>query len=115
MMKWVIVVLLGIASGFWPFATAAPLVDQPYRRGFGDRLITQVYINNQGPLDFLLDTAFSQTVLYEHVRSRLNLAPRSDPVLNPPTWVELTRRLQPPLDKTSGQRHRLYIAPHEQG
>lgn len=71
-------VLLGLLTGSFSGAHAALLLDQPYRLGFGDRLLTDVYIDGQGPFEFLLDTASSQTVLYERVRSRLNLVPVSD-------------------------------------
>ena len=58
-------------------AVAGPLVEQPYRVAYGDRLTTQIYLNGQGPYEFLLDTASSRTVLYEHTRAALGLVPVS--------------------------------------
>lgn len=55
-------------------AHAAILVDQPYRIGFHDRLATDVTIDGKGPYSFLIDTASSRTLIFEHVRQALNLA-----------------------------------------
>jgi Aspartyl protease len=67
-----------LVAGFAAIAAAAEaragsLVDQPYEIGYGDRLATKVIINGQGPFDFLLDTASSRTIIYEHVRARLGV------------------------------------------
>jgi hypothetical protein len=67
---------LAIAAG--SAALAAPKVDQPYEIGFGDRMTTTVYLDGQGPFVFIIDTAASKTVLYEHVRARLDLKPLRD-------------------------------------
>jgi hypothetical protein len=64
------------AASLWvSSASAAPLVDQSYRLGYGDRLTTQVTINGQGPFELVLDTASSRTILFAHVGRRLGLVP----------------------------------------
>lgn len=59
-------------------AEAALPAEQPYRIDYHGRLATDVYLNGQGPFQFLIDTASSRSLIYEHVRQRLNLA-RSQP------------------------------------
>jgi len=59
-------------------AQAGSLVDQPYAIGYGDRLATKVFIDGQGSFDFLLDTASSRTIIYEHVRAQLGLTALSN-------------------------------------
>lgn len=59
-------------------ARAALLADQPYRIGYHERLATDVYINGQGPFNFLIDTASSRSLIFEHVRAQLGLM-RSQP------------------------------------
>jgi predicted aspartyl protease len=54
-------------------AQAALPAEQPYRIGYHGRLATEVYLNGQGPFQFLIDTASSRSLMYEHVRQRLNL------------------------------------------
>jgi hypothetical protein len=56
-------------------AASAPLVDQPYRIGYGDRFTTKAQINGEGPFDLLLDTASSKTFIYAHIGRRLRLEP----------------------------------------
>lgn len=56
-------------------ARAATLADLPYRLGGDRRIVTDVYVDGQGPLKFMLDTAASRTMLYERTRAQLNLAP----------------------------------------
>ncbi len=56
-------------------ARAALPAEQPYRVGYHGRLATDVYLNGQGPFQFLIDTASSRSLMYEHVRQRLNLTP----------------------------------------
>ncbi len=60
-----------------PAGATAP-GEQPYRIGSYDRLITDVYINGQGPFTFLIDTASSCSLIFEHVRKKLDLT-RSQP------------------------------------
>jgi predicted aspartyl protease len=54
-------------------AEAALPAAQPYRIDYHGRLATDVYINGLGPFQFLIDTASSRSLIYEHVRQRLNL------------------------------------------
>jgi predicted aspartyl protease len=51
---------------------------QPYRIDPQGRLVTEVYIDGQGPFSFLIDTASSCSLIFEHVRARLGLS-RSQP------------------------------------
>lgn len=48
--------------------------EQPYRIGYHGRLVTDVYIDGKGPFAFLIDTASSRTLMFEHVRKALGLA-----------------------------------------
>jgi hypothetical protein len=54
---------------------AATLADLPYRIGGDGRVSTDVFVNGQGPFNFLLDTASSRTMLFEHLRKALDLTP----------------------------------------
>jgi len=63
-------------------AQAGSLVDQPYGIGYSDRLTTKIFINGQGPFDFLLDTASSRTIIYDHVRAQLGLTAISNEPLS---------------------------------
>lgn len=70
-----VLALTGVAD-----ATVVPV--QPYYIGFQDRLITQVTINGRGPYNFVIDTASSRTITYEHVRADLGLKPSSpEPII----------------------------------
>jgi len=51
------------------------MADLPYRIGGDGRVSTDVAVDGQGPFSFLLDTASSRTMLFEHLRQRLGLAP----------------------------------------
>jgi predicted aspartyl protease len=44
-------------------------------------LLTDVYVDGQGPFAFVIDTASSRTLIYEHVRARLGLAQSSPQLL----------------------------------
>jgi predicted aspartyl protease len=55
-------------------ARAALPAEQPYRIAQYGRLTTDVYVNGQGPFSFLIDTASSRSLIFEHVRQRLKLA-----------------------------------------
>ncbi|HLY54055.1 MAG TPA: aspartyl protease family protein, partial [Stellaceae bacterium] len=72
MRPWHLLPMLGLAATV-P-AGAAALVDQPYAIAYGDRIATPAYVNGQGPFEFLLDTACSRTIIYNHVRRRLGLS-----------------------------------------
>jgi len=54
-------------------AEATLPAEQSYRIDYHGRLATDVYINGQGPFQFLIDTASSRSLIYEHVRRRLDL------------------------------------------
>ena len=49
-----------------------------YRIDFQDRLVTNVSINGRGPYTFVIDSASSRTIIFEHVRAQLGLQ-ASDP------------------------------------
>lgn len=49
--------------------------DLPYRIGGDGRVSTDVFVNGQGPFNFLLDTASSRTMLFDHLRQQLQLEP----------------------------------------
>ena len=55
-------------------ASAAVVADQPYRVGADARIATDVFVNGKGPYSFLLDTAASRSMMFEHLRARLGLA-----------------------------------------
>lgn len=62
-------------AGLWSGpADARLLADQPYRIIGSTRLVTQVMVDGQGPFTFLIDTASSRSLIYEHVRAQLGLA-----------------------------------------
>ncbi len=60
-------------AGLCGQAQARLLADQPYHINDSGRLTTEVYVDGQGPFTFLIDTASSRSLIYEHVRARLGL------------------------------------------
>jgi predicted aspartyl protease len=53
-----------------------------YRIAFEDRLVTDAFINGRGPYTFVIDSASSRTIIYEHVRAQLALkASDPDPII----------------------------------
>jgi hypothetical protein len=54
-------------------ARAALPAEQPYSFDRHGRLLTAVYIDGQGPFQFVIDSASSRSLIFEHVRARLNL------------------------------------------
>src|SRR3954463_12987992 len=54
-------------------AQADTIADLPYRIGGDGRVSTDVFVDGQGPFNFLLDNASSRTMLFEHLRQKLNL------------------------------------------
>jgi predicted aspartyl protease len=54
---------------------ADTIADLPYRIGGDGRVSTDVFVDGQGPFNFLLDTASSRTMLFEHLRQKLKLEP----------------------------------------
>ena len=77
-MRWISTVLLAALLALPAPAQALLPAQQSYRLDPQGRLVTDVYLNGQGPFSFLIDTASSRTVIFEHVRARLGLA-RSQP------------------------------------
>jgi predicted aspartyl protease len=54
---------------------------QAYHIAPDDRLLTDVYIDGHGPFTFVIDSASSRTVVFEHVRTTLGLTYSSpDPI-----------------------------------
>ncbi|HWA68321.1 MAG TPA: aspartyl protease family protein [Rhizomicrobium sp.] len=80
MRRIVLALLLAQAAPFGG-AHAALLADQPYRIGYHGRLATDVYIDGKGPYNFLIDTASSRTLIFEHVRAGLDLKPSQPSLL----------------------------------
>lgn len=62
-------------------ARAAILADQPYHIAYQGRLATEVTIDGKGPFHFLIDTASSRSLMFEHVRAALGLTRSSSPPL----------------------------------
>ncbi|HET7083350.1 MAG TPA: aspartyl protease family protein [Rhizomicrobium sp.] len=54
-------------------AVASVVAELPYRVGADARVATDVFVNGQGPFRFLLDTAASRSMMFEHLRARLGL------------------------------------------
>lgn len=61
--------LAALAGQAWASSSA----EQPYHIDQHGRLITDVYIDGQGPFAFVIDTASSRSLIFEHVRKRLGL------------------------------------------
>jgi hypothetical protein len=70
---------LGVFFAFLAFAVmasqakAALPTEQPYSFDRHGRLLTAVYIDGQGPFQFVIDSASSRSLIFEHVRKQLNL------------------------------------------
>jgi predicted aspartyl protease len=62
-------------------AWAADLAQLPYRIGADGRVTTDVFLNGQGPFNFVFDTASSRTMLFEHLRQQLGLTPSDGAML----------------------------------
>jgi predicted aspartyl protease len=56
-------------------ARAADIAKLPYRIGADGRVSTDVFVNGQGPFNFVLDTASSRTMLFQHLLPELGLKP----------------------------------------
>jgi len=67
--------LIALLALFVPVrqAWATLPAEQPYRIAHHGRLVTDVYINDQGPFTFLIDSASSRSLIFEHVRKQLGL------------------------------------------
>jgi len=59
---------------------ATEVAEQPYRITDA-RIATDVFVNGKGPYSFLLDTAASRSMMFEHTRARLGLATTGEPPL----------------------------------
>jgi predicted aspartyl protease len=55
-------------------ASGTVVAELPYRVGADARVATDVFVNGQGPFSFLLDTAASRSMMFEHVRAKLGIA-----------------------------------------
>jgi len=68
-MRWIcaFVVLLALP------AHATLPAEQPYRIDQTGRLVTDVTVDGRGPFVFVIDTASSRSLIYEHVRKQLGL------------------------------------------
>jgi predicted aspartyl protease len=62
-------------------APATILAEQPYQVGTDARIATNVLINGRGPYRFLLDTAASRSMMFEHVRAQLGLGANGEKLL----------------------------------
>ena len=62
-------------------ASAADLAKLPYRIGPDGRVSTDVFLDGRGPYSFVLDTASSRTMLFEHLRQQLGLTPADTDML----------------------------------
>lgn len=55
----------------------AAVGEAPYRIDYGGWLIVPVFVNGQGPYDFLVDTGTSRTLIFQNLADTLKLAPPS--------------------------------------
>ena len=74
----IIALLVALGRVAVPPAHADQLAEQPYRIDINGRFRTAVMIDGHGPYSFIIDTAASRTLIYEHVRAQLGLT-RSQP------------------------------------
>ena len=70
----IILVLVGTLAAL-AAGVRADTADLPYRIGGDGRVSTDLFVDGQGPFSFLLDTASSRTMLFDHLRQQLNLEP----------------------------------------
>jgi predicted aspartyl protease len=59
---------------------ANPNAFQPYHLAYQGRMVTDVFIDGKGPFTFLIDTASSHSIVYEHLRAQLGLARVGAPI-----------------------------------
>ncbi len=75
-------ILLSLGLLMWGTAAwAVDLAKLPYRIGADGRVSTDVFVNGKGPYSFVLDTASSRTMLFEHLRQELGLLPADGSML----------------------------------
>jgi hypothetical protein len=67
--------LLALALAMLSAMVRADTADLPYRIGGDGRVSTDLFVDGQGPFNFLLDTASSRTMLFDHLRQQLGLEP----------------------------------------
>ena len=73
MLRTMIRLLLGLAVLAVPARATVLGGEQAYAIAYQDRLVTDVFINGRGPYTFLIDTASSRTVIFEHTRKALGM------------------------------------------
>lgn len=56
-----------------PAAFEHSLAHVSYRIAHGDRIVIPIELNGSGPFEFIVDTASSRTVLFDHVRDKLGI------------------------------------------
>jgi hypothetical protein len=64
-----------VIAGLHGPAFATLPAEQPYSIESHGRLVTGVFIDGRGPFSFLIDTASSRSLIFEHVRAQLGLQP----------------------------------------
>lgn len=57
-----------------PLGSERSLAHTGYRIAHGDRIVIPIELNGTGTFEFVVDTASSRTVLFDHVRARLGLS-----------------------------------------
>src|ERR1700759_5456449 len=75
------IVSLALALVTLAATVRADTADLPYRIGGDGRVSTDVFVDGQGPFSFLLDTASSRTMLFDHLRQQLKLEPSAPGLL----------------------------------
>lgn len=68
-------ILLALVLATLSGMVRADTADLPYRIGGDGRVSTDLFVDGQGPFNFLLDTASSRTMLFDHLRQQLQLEP----------------------------------------
>ena len=68
----VLIAFLALAIAAGP-VQASSSAEQPYRIDRHGRLVTDVTVDGRGPFSFVIDTASSRSLIFEHVRSQLGL------------------------------------------
>ncbi len=59
-------------------ALAQPVFEGEFREDYGGRLIVQAMVNGEGPFDFILDTAATQSAVFSNLTDRLSLTVEED-------------------------------------
>lgn len=61
------------------FQSIAPIALLNYRIDYGQRIVVQGTINQAGPYDFIVDTAATQTIVFENAADPLSMTPSNTP------------------------------------